>query len=123
MFAANPSALLAHLERRVGDRVARDDRGAARERRNAPVEPARVAGHDLDVRRRDAERVGRDLRERRLVRLPLRRQAGRDQDLAGDRVDLDVGALVRPEAGAFDVAREPEPEVPALLPRLAPAPP
>src|SRR5205085_6086477 len=108
--------LPADLERRLPDRAARDDGRPARKRRDAPVELARVARDDLDVRRRDAERVGRDLRERRLVRLPLARETGCHEDLPGDRVDLHVGALVRSEPGSLDVAGEPEPEIAALLP-------
>ena len=60
----------------------------------------------------DAELVGDDLREDRVVALPLRGEAGVDVDLAGDRMDLDVAALIGAEAGALDVAGEAEAEIP-----------
>ena len=66
---------------------------------------AGVAGGDLDVLEPHAEGVGDDLRERGLVALALRGEAGRDLDLAGG-LDVDVGALVGADAGALDVAGE-----------------
>jgi hypothetical protein len=54
------------------------------------------------------ELVGHDLREDRGVPLPLGGQAGRDDDLAAG-LDLHVAALVRPDAGALDVAATPMP--------------
>src|SRR5204863_7121920 len=92
----------------------------------------RVAVLDGDVVESDAELVGHDLRHRRLVPLPERLAAGRDDDLAG-QVHAYVGAL--PEAGTpalaggsdprrwrdtadLDVAREADAEIAALLARL-----
>ena len=110
--------LLADEERRLVDGVAGDDGGAAREGGDAPVEGAGVALDQDHVLDGDAELVGDDLAEHGLVALPLRGQAGVDVDLAGDRVDLDVPALVGAEAGALDVEGEAEAEVLALGPRL-----
>src|SRR3954451_24522971 len=63
----------------------------------AAPELAGIAGDDEHVLRRDADRVGRDLRERRLVALALRGEPGRDEHLARDRVHLHVRALVGAE--------------------------
>ena len=49
---------------------------------------------------------------------PCEVRPGIDVDLAGDRVDLDVAALVGAEAGALDVAGEAEAEILALAARL-----
>src|SRR6266545_8231379 len=91
------------------DRAAAGHQGPARVRSGAPVEPGGVAGDDCHVGGIAAERVGRDLRERRAMPLPLRGEPGGDQDLAA-RLDADVGALVGPDAGPLDVAADPEPE-------------
>src|SRR6201999_1133361 len=72
---------------------------AGRRRRTRPVgaEPVRrlvgVAVADLDVLGRDAELLGDDLRERRLVALALRLRRERHDGLAG-RVHAQVRAVV-----------------------------
>ena len=108
-----PAALLPgevlgpRLEHRRGDQarlvahLARDDRdrGAGDRRRAAAVgaEPVGrlvgVAVAHLDVLGRDAELLGDDLRERRLVALALRLRADADDGLAR-RVHAQVGAVV-----------------------------
>ena len=100
------------------DRVAGDHRGAAREGGDAPVEGLGVAFHQDDVLDLDAELVGDDLREDGVVALSLRREPGVDVDLAGDRMDADMAALIGTEAGALDVAGEAEAEIAAVLARL-----
>ena len=107
---ARRSALSRTFLRRSRDGIAARHQRAARERPGAPVEPARVAGHDGDVGRRAAERLRGDLGERRLVALPLGREAGRDEDPAA-RLDPHVRALVRPDPRSLDVAADPQTEV------------
>ena len=60
-----------------------------------PVERFRVAFDDDHVLHADAELVGHDLGENRLVPLSLRSQPRIDVDLACYWVDLDVAPLVR----------------------------
>ncbi len=86
---------------------------AAREA-NVPdrvAEPSRVAGGHLDVLERHAELVGDDLRERREVALPLRRQPGRHLDLARRSRPSTCAPSYGPDAGALDVAGEPMPDL------------
>src|SRR5439155_14878142 len=66
-----------------------------------------------DVVRLHLPQIGDDLRDDRLHALALRSGAAGDVDLAR-RVDTDEGALERADPGAFDVAAEAEPEIPAL---------
>src|SRR5438132_10158401 len=104
------------------DRAAARDESAARVGAGAPVELRRVAGNDGDRRRIAAERVRRDLRERRRVSLALRREPRRNEHFPA-RLDADVRALVRTDAGALDVTPDAEPEIspgPARLILLAP---
>ena len=110
--------LLPHGERGLVDGIAADHRGAARKCRDAPVECLGVAFDDDDVRDVDAELVGHDLREDGIVSLPLRGEAGVDIDLAGDRVDANMAALVGAKSGAFDIAGDAEAEIPARRARL-----
>src|SRR5204862_6394293 len=63
------------LAAREQDRGAADGNGAAREGADALGYRERIAPADLDVGGIDAELVRRDLRERRLVALPVRRRA------------------------------------------------
>ena len=81
------------------------------------LEPAGVAGGHADPVDRHAELVGDDLREHRLMSLTLRGQAGRHDDRAVG-LDLDVAAFVRADAGALDVAREPDADLAPLAARL-----
>ena len=85
--------LVAHLARDDRDRAAGDRRRAASVGAEPVRRPVRVAVADLDVLGRDAELLGDDLRERRLVALPLRLAADADHRLAR-RVHPQVGAVV-----------------------------
>ena len=67
--------------------------------------------HVLDVA---AHLVGGDLGEHRLVALPLAGQARGDVDLSGDRMDLDVPALIGAESGPLDIEADPEAEIAPL---------
>ena len=68
----------------------------------------------LDALDRDAELVGGDLGEDRLVALALARPArSRPMTVPSGSID-DRRALVRADAGALDVAPKPEPDRPAL---------
>ncbi len=106
----------AHHDRRAADRRAAAAVGVASVRRDV-----RVAVQHDDVFDRDADAIGDDLRERRLLPLPVRRDAGDHRHLAGDlhahrspfpaagghclrrphRADLDVGR----DADARQLAR------------------
>ena len=85
---------------------------------------------DLDVLHRQAQLVGGDLRERRLVALTVRVRTGEDRHLSG-RVHAHGGALVESrlraerarhlggsEPASLDVGGEADAEVAALLPQL-----
>src|SRR5690606_11740147 len=80
-----------------------------------------VAGDDLDVLEPGAELVGDDLRERRLVTLPLGGQAGGDLHLAAG-LDGDVTALVGTDTGALDVAGDADADLATLGPGLVAEP-
>src|SRR5439155_7755820 len=90
---------------------------------------AGVAVNDLDLLHRDPELVGHELRERRLVALPMGMRAGVNRH-APRRMHAHLAGLV--EAGAraerahelrrrdgagFDVRREPDADEPPLLAR------
>ncbi len=77
------------------------------------AEPPGVAGDDVDVLHRHAQLGRDDLGERGLVALALAGQAGRHVD-APVGLDLDVAALVRPDARALDVAGQADPDAAAL---------
>ena len=66
----------------VVDRIAGDDRAAARECARAPIELVGVAGDDLDIAYVYADLIGDDLREGRVVALTLRADAGYDAHFA-----------------------------------------
>ena len=104
----------ARLERRLVDRVAADHGGAARERGHAPAIRQGVAGDEDHVLDPGSALVGDDLGKDGFVALPLPGEPGVDVDPAGDRMDLDPAAFVGPEARAFDVEPEPEPQVASL---------
>ena len=109
----DPQRLGLHLPRGQRDGRPAHHRGARGERADGVRHPPGVAGGHLDVLERHAELVGDDLRERGPVALPLRGQAERDLDLAGG-LDVDVRALVGPDAGALDVAGQADPDRAAL---------
>ena len=102
-------------------RAAGHDRAAAGKRAGAPVKLARVAGDDAHVLDVDAERIGDDLREHGEVPLALRADAGRDAHRAA-RLDRHARAFVRPDARAFDVARDADADVLCLRRAAAAAP-
>ena len=76
---------------------------AAGEGADAERHRGRVAAHDGDVLERDAEHVGADLRERRLVALAGAHRAGGDDGVAG-QVERHPRALEGADGGALDVA-------------------
>src|SRR5262249_35170040 len=108
--------LLADRHRGGMTGAAGDDGAATRERARAPVELARVASHDAHVFDAHPERVGGNLREHREVTLALRADAGGDANLPAGP-DRDARALIWPDAGALDVAANPNADVPALGPQ------
>ncbi len=112
-LAGELQRFLPHGARGFVDRIAGDNRAAARKRAGAPIEPIGVAGDDIDVGDIDAELVGDDLRKAREMPLPLGADPGGDTDLAVG-LHLDLGAFVGPDAGAFDVAGDADADVAAL---------
>ena len=80
---------LTFCDRHVHGRAA-DHEAAAAERADAVGDHVGVAVQHLDVVDVDAERVGRHLREGRLLALPVRRRAGHDDHVAG-RLDAHLG--------------------------------
>ncbi len=76
-----------------------------------------VAGDDIDIATSTPSLIGHDLRETRKVSLPLRADPGGDADLAVG-LHLDPGALVGPDAGAFDITGDADADVTALRPQL-----
>src|SRR5262249_55331452 len=74
----------------------------AGDRPHAEADTRGVAAHDDDAIDLDAELVRRDLRQRRLVSLTLRRHADVDEH-GPTGIDADVGTLERADASAFDV--------------------
>src|SRR5436853_570911 len=74
--------LIPDLSRGDADGVAARDERPTREGAGAPVELARVTGHDRHVAGVAADRLGGDLGERRLVALALARETGGDKDFA-----------------------------------------
>ena len=108
-------------DRRLVDGVAAHHRGAAGKSRDTPIESLGVAFDHDHVFRLDAELIGDDLGEHRVVALPLGRKTGVDIDLAGDRMDADMAAFVGSEPGAFDIAGKPKAQIFALGASLFPA--
>ena len=113
-----------HRQRRPTDRGRAAAAGAPPHRR-----VVRVAVHDLHVRHGEAELVGDDLRERRLFALAVRGRADEHVHFPA-RVDTNDRAfpetaleshrtrdLRRPEPADFDVGRDADAEVAALLAR------
>src|SRR5688572_13220042 len=92
-------------------RAPRDHRAAACEGPRPPVKLARVSRH--------YPHIVDELGEHREVPLPLRADAGRAANLAA-RLDRDPRTLVRADAGAFDVAHNPDADMTAFSaqPRL-----
>src|SRR5262249_61794790 len=89
-------------------------RDAAREAADAVRDGGSVAGHDIDVLEADADRVGSDLRERRLIALTLRRRAARHNDTP-TRVESQDGALEGTETHALHADGDTDSAVPALF--------
>ena len=90
-----------HRRRRAGDR--RRPRGV---RAKAVRRRVRVAVLDLDVGDREAELLGDDLGERRLVALALRLDADPGEDLAG-RMDPDLARVEHLQAEDVEVVGRP----------------
>src|SRR5262245_14199524 len=94
-----------------------DGGDAARDRAHSETDHAGVAADHDDALRWHAELGRADLGQRGLVRLPLGRHADEELDRPV-RVDPDVGALERPDPGAFDIGRDPQPDWPVATPTL-----
>ena len=118
-------ALLDDLVDASRDRRTADGGAAAAVGAHAELDQVGVAVDDLDRLRRDAEPVGDDLGEGRLVTLSVGGGAGVDGDGTGG-VDAHVGALPQSglsaqraddrrgrETASLDVGRETDPELPA----------
>ncbi len=116
--------LFQFLQREVERRTA-DRRAAAAEGADAVLHDRGVAvqhDHVVDI---DAQFVGRDLRERGLLALAMRRSAGQHRHFAG-RIDLDRGAFPsagrrgrrRTERADLAVSGEADAHQTSLLPRF-----
>src|SRR5262249_54393979 len=88
---------------------------AAREAADTVRDGGSVAGHDVDVLEANADRVGGDLRERRLIALTLRRRAARHHD-APTRVESQDGAREGTETHAPHADGDADSGVTAVLP-------
>ena len=110
MLAAAFSVFSRTHHRGLVDGVAADHRGAAGEGRHAPIEGLGVAfdhDHVLGLTPSWSATICANT-----VSWPWPWLRGRYYvDLAGDRVDADMAALVGAEAGAFDIAGKPEAEI------------
>src|SRR4029453_19073031 len=95
------------------DGVAARHEPTARVGAGAPVELPGVAGDHGDLTRIAAERVSGDLGEGGVVSLARGGQSRRYQHAAA-RLHSHMRALVRANARAFDVAPDPDAEVPSL---------
>src|SRR5690606_19038590 len=96
------------------DRIAGDHGRPAGECGHAPFISAGIAFDDDHVLDLYPELVRGDLRKDRIVALPLRGEPGIDIDLAGDRMDLDMPALIWAEACALDIEGKSQPEMATL---------
>src|SRR5262249_57963226 len=90
--AGEPASLVSHLGRRASERVTTETRAAAAKRADRLRRAQGVAVADDHVLPGDAELVGDDLRERRLVALAVRARPGDRRDLAA-ALDADQAAL------------------------------
>ena len=109
--------LCLHLVARLDEGAGCGDRASAGDGAVSHRHRRRVGqGHD-DLVDGNAPCLGDDLREHGFVPLPLRAGPGCDHDHAGG-IDPNGGALERPDAGAFDVAAQPQPEITAFLQRF-----
>ena len=110
-FAAQPLAGAVDRRRQGHGAAAGDGAEPDRDRRGVGERHHHVVGIDRPG-------IGHDLREDRLHALALRAGAATRRRLAG-RIDPHRRALERADAGALDVAADPEAEVAALLARRA----
>ena len=115
--ARDPQRLVAYLARRGRDGVSTHHQSPRGEGSDGVAEPPGVSGDDGHAIKRHPEDVGCDLGECRLVTLALGGEAGGDHD-GSVGLDLDPAALVRPDAGALDVARDADADPTALRPSL-----
>ena len=100
-----PLSLLPHGDRGLGERAAAEARAAAAERPDRLGRAQRVAVPDDHVLVGDAEMIGDDLGERRLVALAVRARSRDRGDLAGPLHAHDA-ALPAEHVGGFDVGRD-----------------
>ena len=105
--------LAPHHRRGIGDGTGGDHRAAAGKCPGAPAELVGVAGDDMYAGQPDPELPGDELSEGGEMALPLRADARRHQHLAV-RLHGNARALVRTDTGAFDIADDANPEMPAL---------
>src|SRR6516162_10653851 len=117
MFGGSSRDFGAHLLRGGMDSVAGHHCGAAGEGADAPMELVGVAGHHVDVGDGDADLVSDDLGEAGEMALPLGADAGCEQQSAAI-LDLDSGALVGTNAGAFDIEYHTNAHPPSCAPEL-----
>src|SRR5215468_8280764 len=116
MFGSDLENLPSHRLCGLVHRISGNDGAAARKGAGAPVELIGIACDHIDIAHFDPNLVGNDLREAGRVALPLASYAGRDAYFAVG-LYLDLGALVRSDAGTFDIASNTDPGVAALRPQ------
>src|SRR5262249_23720902 len=109
--------LVAHLPGRHVDGAPGVDRTARGECPHAERDGRRIPAHYGDPIERNAESVGGDLGERRLVPLPLRAGARGDDRVPG-RVEPYRGSLVRADGRALHVPGQPDAPVDAASPQV-----
>ncbi len=104
-LGAHEAGLVRHLRGGALHRGPAHRGHAAGDRAHAVADQAGVAAHHHDRLERHRQLVRRDLGQRGLVSLTLRRDADVNEHGAVG-VHADVGALEGPEAGALDVGAE-----------------
>src|SRR5215472_741108 len=117
MLGGGTQDLGAHLLRRGMGGVPGHHRGAAGEGAHTPMELVGVAGHHVNVGNSDADLVGDDLGEAGEMALTLGSDAGSEQHPAA-ALDLDSGALIGADAGAFHIKYHANAHTPSRSPQL-----
>jgi len=117
MFGGGPQDFGADLLRRGMGSIAGYHCGAAGEGAGAPMELVGVAGHHVDVGDRNADLVSDDLSKAGEMALALGADAGGEQHPAA-ALDLDSGAFIGADAGAFDIEHYADSHPPPRGPQL-----
>src|SRR5215469_2816598 len=117
MFGGSSQDFGAHVFRCGMRSVASHYCASASEGADAPMELVGVPGHHVDVRDRDADLVGDDLGEAGKMALTLGADAGCEHHPAAT-LDLDTGALIGTDAGAFDIEHHADAHPPSRGPQL-----